>query len=42
MKRKRHPDDQIIAVLRKQEVGMKTADVCRKQQKRTRIHDDTD
>ncbi len=30
MKRKRHTEEQIIAILREHEAGMKTADVCRK------------
>ena len=30
MKRLRFTDEQIIAVLREQEAGMKTADICRK------------
>ncbi len=30
MKRKRHTEEQIIAMLKEHEAGMKTADVCRK------------
>jgi putative transposase len=30
MKRKRHTEEQIIAILKEHEVGAKTADVCRK------------
>jgi len=30
MKRKRHTEEQIIAILKEHEVGMKTADLCRK------------
>jgi len=30
MKRSRFKEEQIIAILREQEAGMKTADVCRK------------
>jgi putative transposase len=30
MKRKRHTEDQIIAILKEHEVGVKTADLCRK------------
>ena len=30
MKRSRHTEEQIIAILREQEAGAKTADVCRK------------
>jgi putative transposase len=30
MKRSRHAEEQIIAILREQEAGAKTADVCRK------------
>lgn len=30
MKKTRFSDEQIIALLREQETGMKTADVCRK------------
>src|SRR5262249_37791767 len=30
MKRKRHTEEQIIAILREHEAGMKTADLCRK------------
>src|SRR5580704_16498254 len=30
MKRKRHTEEQIIAVLKEHEVGVKTADLCRK------------
>ena len=30
MKRKRHTEEQIIAILREHEAGAKTADVCRK------------
>ena len=30
MKRKRHTEEQIIAILKEQEAGMKTSDVCRK------------
>jgi putative transposase len=30
MKRTRHTEEQIIAILREQEAGAKTADVCRK------------
>ncbi len=30
MKRSRFPEEQIIAILREQEAGAKTADVCRK------------
>jgi hypothetical protein len=29
MKRKRHLEDQIIAILKEQEAGVKTADLCR-------------
>jgi transposase-like protein len=30
MKRKRHTEEQIIAILKEHEAGMKTADLCRK------------
>ena len=30
MKRSRHTEEQIIAILKEQEAGAKTADVCRK------------
>src|SRR3977135_4750253 len=30
MKRKRHPEEQIIAILKEHEAGVKTADLCRK------------
>jgi putative transposase len=30
MKRKRHSEEQIIAILKEHETGMKTADLCRK------------
>ena len=30
MKRKRHTEDQIIAILKEHEAGVKTADLCRK------------
>jgi putative transposase len=30
MKRKRHTEEQIIAILKEHDAGMKTADVCRK------------
>jgi putative transposase len=30
MKRKRHTEEQIIAILKEHETGMKTADLCRK------------
>ena len=30
MKRKRHTEEQIIAILKEHEAGMKTADVCRR------------
>ena len=30
MKRKRHTEEQIIAILKEQEAGVKTADLCRK------------
>jgi putative transposase len=30
MKRKRHTEEQIIAILKEQEVGLKTAELCRK------------
>jgi putative transposase len=30
MQRKRHTEEQIIAILKEHEAGMKTADVCRK------------
>ena len=30
MKRKRHTEEQIIAMLKEHEAGMKTADLCRK------------
>jgi putative transposase len=30
MKRKRHKEEQIIAILKEHEAGMRTADVCRK------------
>jgi putative transposase len=30
MKRKRHTEEQIIAILKEHEVGAKTADLCRK------------
>ena len=30
MKRKRHSEEQIIAILKEHEVGVKTADLCRK------------
>jgi putative transposase len=30
MKRKRHSEEQIIAILKEHEAGMKTADLCRK------------
>ena len=30
MKRKRHTEEQIIAILREHEAGLKTADLCRK------------
>ncbi len=30
MKRKRHTEEQILAILKEHEAGMKTADVCRK------------
>jgi len=30
MKRKRHSEEQIIAILKEQEAGLKTADLCRK------------
>lgn len=30
MKRSRHPEEQIIGVLREQEAGVQTADVCRR------------
>ena len=30
MKRKRHTEEQIIAILKEQEAGLKTADLCRK------------
>jgi putative transposase len=30
MKQSRYPEEQIIAILREQEAGAKTADVCRK------------
>ena len=30
MKRKRHTEEQIIAILKEHEAGVKTADVCRK------------
>ena len=29
MKRKRHSEEQIIAILKEQEAGVKTADLCR-------------
>ena len=30
MKRKRHTEEQIIAILKEHEAGVKTADLCRK------------
>jgi putative transposase len=30
MKRKRHTEEQIIAILKEPEAGLKTADLCRK------------
>ena len=30
MKRKRHTEEQIIAILKEHEAGIKTADLCRK------------
>jgi putative transposase len=30
MKRKRHTEEQIIAILKEHKAGMKTADLCRK------------
>ena len=30
MKRKRHTEEQILAILKEHEAGMKTADLCRK------------
>jgi putative transposase len=30
MKRKRHAEEQIIAILKEHEAGLKTADLCRK------------
>ena len=30
MKRKRHTEEQIIAILKEHEAGMKTADLCRR------------
>ena len=30
MKRKKHTEEQIIAILKEHEAGMKTADLCRK------------